>query len=100
MHVSLAFPNVIVTAPDIRIIGMDSELLKDIKKTLSIFDADNCVCFQFDTTFNLTGYYVSVLIVLHPILILNNTEKSPPIALAYFFHEKKYEKSHNEFCQS
>ncbi|CAF0707354.1 unnamed protein product [Brachionus calyciflorus] len=34
---------------------------------------------------------------IHPILVLTNSEKSPSIPLAYFFHEKKFEKTHNEF---
>ncbi|RNA44067.1 hypothetical protein BpHYR1_014825 [Brachionus plicatilis] len=59
MHISLGFPNLIVTAPDIRIVGIDDELLKETKKTLAAFNKDNRVCFQYDTTFNLTGYYVS-----------------------------------------
>ena len=97
MHVSFGFPNLILTAPDVRIIGMDDELIRDLKKTLNIFDSDNRVCFQFDTTFNLTGFFVSILLFIHPILVLHNTEKSPPIPVAYFFHEKKHEKSHCEF---
>ncbi|RMZ95763.1 hypothetical protein BpHYR1_043262 [Brachionus plicatilis] len=82
MHVSLGFPNLILTAPDVRIIGMDDELIRDLKKTLDIFGSDNRVCFQFDTTFNLTGFYVSILLFIHPILVLHNTEKSPPIPVA------------------
>ncbi|RNA38346.1 histone-lysine N-methyltransferase EHMT2-like [Brachionus plicatilis] len=96
MHISLGLPNLIVTAPDIRIVGIDDELLKETKKTLAVINKDNRVCFQYDT-FNLTGYYVSVLVYIHPILVLSNTEKSPAIPLAYFFHERKFEKTHNEF---
>ncbi|RNA23232.1 hypothetical protein BpHYR1_014571 [Brachionus plicatilis] len=35
MHISLGFPNLIVTAPDIRIVGIDDEFLKETKKTLT-----------------------------------------------------------------
>ncbi|CAF1046822.1 unnamed protein product [Brachionus calyciflorus] len=97
MHISLGFPNLIVTAPTIRIIGIDEELLRETKKTLTAFDALDRVCFQFDTTFHLTGYYVSILLFIHPILVIDNSDKAPPIPLAYFFHEKKHEQSHNEF---
>ena len=72
----------------IRIIGIDDELLKETKKTLSAFDSSDRVCFQFDTTFNLTGYYVSVLLYIHPILVIDNTDKAQPIPFAYYFHEK------------
>ena len=97
MHVSLGFPNLIVTAPNIRIVAKDDDFLRETKKTLAAFDKNNRVCFQYDTTFNLTAYYVSVLIFIHPILVLSTSEKSSPIPLAYFYHEKKFEKTHNEF---
>lgn len=97
MHISLSFPNHILTVPDIRIIGIDSELLKETKKSLAAFDNDNRVCFQFDTTFNLTGYYVSILVYIHPILVKANSDKSPVIPFAYYVHEKKHEKCHDEF---
>ena len=77
MHISLGFPNMIVTAPDIRMIGIDDDLLKETKKTLTAFDSLDRVCFQFDTTFNLTGYYVSVLLFIHPILVIDSTDKAP-----------------------
>ncbi|CAF0854701.1 unnamed protein product [Brachionus calyciflorus] len=97
MHISLSFPNHILTVPDIRIIGIDNELLMETKKTLAAFDNQNRICFQYDTTFNLTGYYVSVLVYIHPILIKTDSDKSPTIPLAYFIHEKKHEKAHCEF---
>ncbi|RNA02343.1 hypothetical protein BpHYR1_007523 [Brachionus plicatilis] len=61
MHFSLGFPNLILTAPDIRIICIDEELLLETKKAMAAFNSDNRICFQFDTPFNMTGYYVSVL---------------------------------------
>ena len=97
MHLQFDFPNSIHTAPDVRIIGIDSELLKSTKAVLKLFDINNRVCFQFDTTFGLTGYYVSTLNFVHPCLVNNNTTISPAIPLCYFFHEKKFEKTHNEF---
>ncbi len=93
MHLSLDFPNSIHTAPDVRIIAIDFKILEETKKVLKLFDINNRVCFQFDTTFSLTGFFVSTLIFLHPILVIENTETAPPIPLAYFFHEK----THNEF---
>ncbi|RNA32259.1 hypothetical protein BpHYR1_036947 [Brachionus plicatilis] len=70
MHISLGYPNHILTAPDIRIIGVDEELLKETKKTMSAFNKDNR---------------------------LAKSEKSPAVPLAFFFHEKKFQKSHDEF---
>ena len=34
---------------------------------------------------------------MHPILVHNNSEKAPSVVLAFFLHEKKFERSHNEF---
>ncbi|RNA33261.1 hypothetical protein BpHYR1_050401 [Brachionus plicatilis] len=39
MHISLSFPDLIVTAPDVRIVGFNEELLKEVKKTLGAFDS-------------------------------------------------------------
>ena len=64
---------------------------------LTAVKVDNSVLFQYDTTFTLTGLYISVLSYIHPFLVKNNTNTSPVIPLAYFYHEKKYEKTHNEF---
>ena len=61
---------------DIREISIDDELPKKTKKTLSAFDLNNRVCFQYDTTFNLTGYYVYFFMYIHPILVLSKSEKS------------------------
>jgi hypothetical protein len=91
------FPNLILSAPDLRIIGIDGGLLSEVNKVLLVFDEDNRVCFQYDTTFNLTGYYTSILSFIHPILVKHNSDTSPPVPLAYFYHEKKYEKTHCEF---
>lgn len=88
MHISLGFPNLILIVPDIRIIGLDLELLNETKKTLRAFDSSNRVCFLYDSTFNLTRYYVSILLFIHPILVTSNTEKGPPVPLAYFFHDE------------
>ena len=71
--VSLNFPNHIVTAPDIRIIGIDSVLLDEIKKILKAFDGEK-INFQYDTTFNLTGYYTSILSFVHPFLVKKGSQ--------------------------
>jgi hypothetical protein len=65
MHISFDFPNLILTAPDLRIIGIDAVLLVELKNALSSVVGVMRICFQYDTTFNLTGYYVSILNFIH-----------------------------------
>ena len=38
---------------------------------------------QYDTTFNLTNFYVSVLNIIHPFLI-DDKQRPPPIPIGYF----------------
>ena len=97
MHQTMSFPNLILIAPDVRVIGIDPVLLTESIKILKACPSDNSVLFQYDTTFTLTCLYVSILSFIHPMLWKANTTKSPIIPLAYFFHEKKYEKTHDEF---
>ena len=97
MYQSMNFPNLIMVAPDVRVIGMDPILLDETKRILHACPNDNSVLFQYDTTFTLTCLYVSILSFFHPMLWKANTQKSPMVPLAYFFHEKKYEKTHDEF---
>ena len=97
MYNSINFPNFVLSVPDIRVIGIDNDLLDETKKMLKSVRVLNSVLFQYDTTFTLCGFYVSILSYIHPLLCKANSNTSPVIPLAYFFHEKKYEKTHNEF---
>lgn len=54
------------------------------------------LCLEYDTTFNLSGYYVSILTAIHPLLV-NKDMVHPPIPIAYYYHEKKYESTHEAF---
>jgi hypothetical protein len=91
----MGFPNYIVSVPDVRIIGMDDELLLETKKVMKA--SSSKTLFQYDTTFTLTGLYCSVLSYIHPMIAKANTTISPIVPLAYFYNEKKYEGVHDEF---
>ena len=51
---------------------------------------------QYDTTFNLCDYYLSVLSFSHP-FIVNDKKKFPPIPLIYYFHSRKFTETHETF---
>jgi hypothetical protein len=97
LHIQYGFPNHILVAPDVRMVCVYNNLLLEMRRTLRA--SKRKICFQYDTTFDLTGYYVSILTMIHPFL-----EKSsgrghiqPPVPIAYLFHEKKHQKAHEDF---
>ena len=94
MHVALDFPNQCMTFPELRVISFDSELVTQAVKLLKAHK--KLINFQYDTTFCLTGYYVSTLSFVHPML-LNSKGVHPAILLGYFYHEKKTGESHDDF---
>ena len=94
MHVALDFPNQCMTFPELRIISFDSELVK--QAIILLKSHPRLINFQYDTTFCLTGYYVSTLSFVHPML-LNFKGVHPGIVLGYFYHEKKTSESHDDF---
>ncbi len=97
-HVILGYPNFIATAPEVRIIGIDEVLLEDTNKLIKRMKSlKQRVEFQYDTTFKITSYYMSVLVFAHPFLNKTKTMRSPSIPLEEFFHERKDEMSHDEF---
>ena len=53
--------------------------------------------FQYDTTFNLTGLYVSIISWIHPFLQKGRNKGNVPVPLFYYFHERKSEITHNFF---
>ena len=55
---------------------------------------------QYDTTFNMSEYYVYSLYMLHPLLFQKNSNISPPIPAGKFYHELKSTQSHEEFWRS
>ena len=88
------FPCQIMTAPDIRIIAVDEILLKEITKVVKTNPKLSYA--QYDTTFNLTSLYTSILSIVHPLIELSNGS-SPPIPVVYLFHERKTETTHMDF---
>ncbi|CAF1000728.1 unnamed protein product [Brachionus calyciflorus] len=98
LHLSIGFVKQILTIPDVRIIALDDKLLKETKKIFQILPKNKKVFFSYDTTFNICGYYVSVLVYKHP-LIEKSDRVSPPVPFSFFFHERKTEETHLDFMQ-
>ena len=97
MHITFNFPCTITTAPNLESIAVDDVLLNEIKKIITSSQlAGVKVCFQYDTTFNLTDFYVSILNMIHPML-LNDKNVSPPFPVFYYYHEKKFKETHETF---
>lgn len=88
------FPNVIMTAPEVIIIAIEIKLADEIRKAVNASYIR--VPLQYDTTFNLTGCYASILTMLHPFL-MNKNGVMPPIPCAFLFHEKKNQEAHENF---
>ncbi len=90
-----------LTVPEITVIAFDEVLVHETKKLLEKMKRQKIkVIFNNDTTFNLTGYYVTILSFQHP--MLEKDEKpgvSPVIPLGYLFHEKKNNDAHSYFWQ-
>ena len=97
LHISLNYPNSIRSAPEVQVIGFENTLVLEIKKIFNVANSNRRILLQYDTTFNMTDYYVSILNFMHPFLFKNNSNISPPIPFGEYFHEKKYEESHEEF---
>jgi hypothetical protein len=94
----LGYPNQITSAPSVRIVGVDESLFAETRKLLQTAKHLGLkVEFQYDTTFNMCPYYVSVLIFAHAFLNKPTSNKSPSIPFAEFFAERKDNDSHDEF---
>ena len=84
-----------MTAPEIRMVCMEEKIIIEFQKILKA--VNKRILLQYDTTFNLTSFYVSILVMIHPFLVNATTKTSPPIPIAEFFHERKTELTHDEF---
>ncbi|CAF1090303.1 unnamed protein product [Brachionus calyciflorus] len=58
MHLTLNWPCKVITIPNLNVIGLDSDLLIEFNRLKKAATAQ--ICLEYDTTFNSTGYYVSV----------------------------------------
>ena len=65
-------------------------MILDLKKTIKKENQEGIlVVFEYDTTFSMTEFYVSILCYIHPLLCFQtNKNKSPPIPVGMLFHEK------------
>ncbi len=52
--------------PSLHSVAVDNELMLEFRKLLRV--SNDLVGIQYDTTFNLTRFYVSILTFLHPFL--------------------------------
>lgn len=59
MHLQFAWPSMIKTCPNLQVIAFDQDLKEEFGKIMKVVTQP--ICLQYDTTFNLTGYYVSIL---------------------------------------
>ena len=98
MHISSKYPYSIRTAHEVQVIGFEPILAIEIKKILECSNLRTIM--QYDTTFNMTEYYVSSLNMLHPLLLKHNTKSSPPIPIGQFYHELKTKDTHEEFWRT
>lgn len=87
---TLKFPQWIVTAPHFNAVCFDDKMILDLKKTIKTANQEGIlVVFEYDTTFTMTEFYVSILCYIHPLLCFQtNKNKSPPIPVGMLFHEK------------
>jgi hypothetical protein len=76
LHISFNFPCHIMTAPDIRMICVDTISLEEVKKCIT--SLRNSIMVQYDTTFNLTELDTSFFSIFHPYLELNNGSSPQP----------------------
>ena len=65
------------------------QLLDELDRLL-LLKSPSARLFSYDTTFELGGYYVSVLCFRHTLLIV-----SPVIPVAFWVHKLKIEEPHN-----
>ncbi len=111
------FPTTITLRPEFESIAVDQVLLEEFIECCRIAQQLGFkVNVQYDTTFNLTDYYVSILSWVHPFLVnakgifsffligtcvyfksLFLIGRSPPIPLFYFFHQRKFTETHQAF---
>ena len=66
MHISLKYSYSIRTAPEVQVVGFGRQLAIEVRKILDILDANRKTIMVYDTTFNMTEFYVSSLNILHP----------------------------------
>ena len=94
MSVDYNFPCTLKMRPEFDSIAVEDQLLTEFIKIVRC--CDNKVNIQYDTTFSLCDYYVSILSFIHP-FIETRTNTSPVVPLFYFFHSRKFQETHETF---
>jgi len=85
------FVKSIRTFPDLEVIIYDDATMAVFKSLLGGSDVP-VVQLSYDTTFKLGDFYLSVLLFRETEFVEN-----PVIPLAYLMHERKFQKTHEEF---
>ena len=93
LHFELNIVHQINTVPDVRIASYEIDMISEFNNLLNYSKEKRNMC-VFDTTFNLCNYFVSPLCARFTMF-----ESEPVVPIAFFFHERKTEISHQWFFQ-
>ena len=88
------FPSTLTLLPEFEAIAVDQNLLEEFCKIVD--SSDQNVLVDYDTTFALCKFYVSIVSFVHPFLI-NSNGSNPVIPLFFYFHSRKLTSTHDTF---
>ena len=80
--------------PDLLCMAASSNLLQELDRLLHLKSTEPVTLF-YDTTFNISDFYVSPLTVKHMLF-----KKNPSIPVAFLIHERKYQRHHELFFET
>ena len=83
--------------PDLMCLFALPKLLDEFEKILK--NIKEPILMHYDTTFNIGDFYVSMLVVRHPLLENTSNLCTPAIPIAFLFHERKFTKTHKYFFE-
>ena len=97
MSIDYNIPDFLKLRPDFEAIAVDEKLLEEFIKLVGCSgDLGDRVNVQYDTTFCLCDYYVSIMSFVHP-FIETARSTSPAVSLFYFFHSRKFLETYEAF---
>lgn len=80
----------IETVPNLCVISTDDLILEAVNNMMTVYDGH--ILYSYDTTFELGDFFLSPLLVRHPLF-----KNDPAFPVAFFFHDVKLEKVHTKF---
>ena len=89
MHLG-GYVKIIDLWPELTVILMNDDLLKELSKLLDVNNAD--IVLSYDTNVNLGDFYVSVLSFRHTMFKTSKHGTSPTIPVAFMIHDRKKQK--------